>query len=77
LIGVAVGIAVVNFADRTAICETKAFVAVVPFYGDVVRIRCRDSAKVGRVAVEGNTVANFELFGLVGGHSLCATRGII
>jgi hypothetical protein len=39
---------------------SKAFVPVIPFDGDVVRIRRNDSANVGRVAVETDASAGFE-----------------
>jgi hypothetical protein len=47
----------------------EAFVLVDPFDRDVFRIRHGDRAKVGRVAVETDKVASFQIFRLFGGHS--------
>src|ERR1700722_11276162 len=48
--------------------------AVVPFQGDVFRIRRGDRAELGRVAVKTNASAGFELARLFGCHCCLSSR---
>jgi hypothetical protein len=53
-----------------------ALVAIVPFNGDVPRVRCFDRTLIGFIAVETDAIADFEFEGLFACHG-AAVSGVL
>ena len=53
------------------IVKNGLLAAIIPFDGDASPIRFSDCARVILIVVPANTVADFELSGLVAGHWPC------